>query len=283
MKAIRIVPGSLVALTILMPGTRAQAQQLAVSLVQTVKPIIRSYPGVSLGILGIQTGMTVAQVEAIAAKNNLGKPLETKINCSYTFNGITAQSQEFIAQIEYGSGTDHDFILYFNSPVTGNTLSSMYRAITFRTDGPQKQPLRSALKADLVKQYGTPSAPDAALSGGAGGSAYYYASTWLYGDKSDLKCPTNFCPSFGSPNTYQHKNYDLKEIDNQHMQAFAPAGLQNGVDFMISTSIFVGSYGGELSNSLTVAMGDFQAVESDVSAAKEQFQAAILKVSNKQK
>ncbi len=283
MRAIRSVPVSLLTLVILMPNARAQEQQLPVVLVQTANPITRSYPGVSLGILGIQTGMTVAQVEAIAAKNDLGKPLETKIHCVFTYNNITARSQEFIVQVEYGHGTNRHLILYFNSPATGNTVSSMRQVIKF-PDDPLKQPLQSALKADLIKQYGPPSAPDVALTGGAD-NFVYYSSTWLFGDKSNLQCHSGFCPSIGSIGLYQQKDYDLSEIHNYFITAFAESARSRGVDFIISSIINTGtpSYQTKTSASSTVTMADFQAAEGDINGVKQQFQNAISKSSSKKK
>ena len=132
-------------------------------LVQTAKPPTAAYPGVDASLLGIRTGMSVKQVEAIAAKLGLGRP-STTIN---SFNGnvavgntvIVTASDNYIERINYqkdpvGNSPGLSVEVMFTSPATGN--SSYYVEVNKNYPYDQnKDPVEvNTVMADLLHQYG---------------------------------------------------------------------------------------------------------------------------------
>ncbi|HEU0230810.1 MAG TPA: hypothetical protein VFR20_09575 [Burkholderiaceae bacterium] len=133
------------------------------TLAQTAQPIAPpTYPGVDFNIFGFRTGMTVAQVEALAAKIHLGKPgIKTKpLDNEVKMWGATALAQGApINQISYdfrlaGGSNRATVIIYFSSPATGSVSEAVYENSNYITDRRQKRPLVAPVVTKLVHQYG---------------------------------------------------------------------------------------------------------------------------------
>lgn len=158
----------------------ANAAAVTCTLVQTAQPITRTYPGVDASILGIRTGMTVSQVEAIAAQRGLGKPQETKTSLSVNYQGNTAQSQIFISKVAYQNATSGDLTIYFGSPTTGNTVYKIDQSLGFPDIS--SAPFMDVAASALIKKYGPTSYEN------------YGSYTWQFGKTSLEKCTSGQCP-----------------------------------------------------------------------------------------
>lgn len=186
------------ALSIPAPGARAQQPNTTTVLfAQTLRPAARSYPGVDPDILGIRTGMTVSQAEAIAEKSYQSKPQEYRDSDFYTYKEVVVHSHPFVQHVTFTkrtADTSDELTLYFNSPVTGNTLYAMSRMIEFedtQKDDPKSalnDPLVSTLQASLIKKYGPIS--------------FHYMNGvrfgWAFTPKSQINCKSEDCIADGS-------------------------------------------------------------------------------------
>ncbi len=149
-----------------------------ISLTQRIKPITRTYPGVDVGTLGIQTGMTISQVEAIAAKRGLGKPDDHEFSLTmplteflmHSGDGhLSVSSRNYLDEVLYGPahlydvyvgqhvGISNTVAVYFSSPASGNRSEDIQRDTWYPTD-PKMDPFTvTALAANLRRKYGPPS------------------------------------------------------------------------------------------------------------------------------
>jgi hypothetical protein len=139
-------------------------------LVETVKPPLAAYPGVDASLLGIRTGMSVQQVEAIAAKLGLRNPSVTENN----FNGYVevgnkvqvSSGDNYIARLEYqkdsvGNSPGRSLKVLFTSPATGNISYAVFVQDSFSYDDPSKDPLAvKTVTAELLHQFGPASQQD---------------------------------------------------------------------------------------------------------------------------
>ena len=175
-------------------GARHQCAGLKtrVALVQKFQPVLRSYPGVSADLLGIQTGMSVAKAEALAEKSYAGK-FKPFVNSSsdsliYGPGNFTIQSSPYVSEISFSHqrGIMLDMLdLNFSSPVTGNTLLGMSRQISYEQTS-EKTPSISTIKALLIKKYGPTSYQSQTQYGGL-------TIGWVFGQKKLIICKTNDC------------------------------------------------------------------------------------------
>lgn len=164
MNTVRIGWIGLAALFVLTPCANAQQANPTFSFKQTFQPANPSFPGVSPDILGVRTGMTVSQVEAIAEKHYRGKPSEFKAPDTFGYKEVTAQSDPFVQTMHFDTETadTSDVLdLGFTTPVTGDTVYTMTRKIKFYkfdvAKSAQVDPSVSAVKEALIKKYGPPS------------------------------------------------------------------------------------------------------------------------------
>lgn len=285
MKVTLIASIGLVALIFLAPSANAQQTTTTVSFAQTLQPVTRSYPGVSADILGIQTGMTVAQAEAIAAKNYPGKAQESLTSDTYTYKNVAVQSQPFVNQVIYTNKTARTYDsleLGFSSPVTGNTLVKMYRDMNFDQ---LKGPLVSTLETALIKKYGPVSAYQDYIQ-----SDEMYTGVWRFKQKSLTICK-HFCtqPGGGTGSTS-----DLTRLDptatplvpgwNQSANAMSAldgeCGSDNRNDFTIVAKIFANNIDKTKAASLVISVWDSAACVDDTREAIKQLKAAAIKFYN---
>jgi len=132
-------------------------------LVQTVKPPTAAYPGVDASLLGIRTGMSVQQVEAIAAKLGLGRPSMTYTNFSGNVavgnKVLVTASDNYIERINYqkdagGNAPSLSVVVNFTSPATGNSSYEVEVNKNYPYDQ-NKDPLEvNTVMADLLHQFG---------------------------------------------------------------------------------------------------------------------------------
>ncbi|HUZ75457.1 MAG TPA: hypothetical protein VMU87_20935 [Stellaceae bacterium] len=159
MKAKHIALILIFGLIVIVPRAWAWSPPTPVALVPTAKPIVRSYPGVTSDILGIRTGMTLAQAKAVAAKHYTGKAHENEKTSTIgtNYKGTLAYSKPFVAQVDMSNNDNSDYlIMKFGSDVSGNTAYELRRALSF-PNNPTKEPTVSAVKEALIKKYGPPS------------------------------------------------------------------------------------------------------------------------------
>ena len=154
-------------LALVFMAANAKAGTTNFTLVQTAKPIMRAYPGVHADVLGIQTGMTAAQAEAIAEKNypeqRPGVP--TPLFMAYTgpgFTGDLLETKHLVPGVTFSklAGDTNDILtLDFTTPALGSTVYAITRDIDFLpgTGKTRVYPPIDAIRASLIKKYGPPS------------------------------------------------------------------------------------------------------------------------------
>ncbi|MHB1606797.1 MAG: hypothetical protein ACYCTV_10485 [Leptospirales bacterium] len=246
-----------VATVMVSPSASAQQSQIVVNLVQTAKPILPSYPGVSADILGIRIGMTLSQAEAIAAKNYPGKPAVTKSTLTTSYRGITAQSKPYVSSVEFGAepNTHNWLTLYFSSLATGNVVIGMYREIDF--NNPLKAPLLSAVKASIIKKYGPYSAR-------TGNTAFEYF--WQFGKQARIPCNPSGCYA-----------YSLRDGETDAI----PVALSNGVDMGIVAYPVPSNSDASKIGSLEITIVDYQDWVNSADVATKQLNNAAIEHYNK--
>ncbi len=279
--AIRIASLGLVALLIVASGANAQESfptiKEKVALVQKFQPVLRSYPGASPDILGIRTGMSIANAEAIAAKSYGGttKPFvwHSSDSLIYSPGNFTIESRPFVRDVSFSGskGIMLDMLdLHFGSPVTGDTLLGMTRKISYSPTRMQKTPSISTIRALLIKKYGPTSYQSQTEGGGL-------TVGWVFGQTKRLVCKTRDCTGghfAGVPGVFSSGAGHLDKDD-----LLTPCGVTAGDPntFRIDAKIDARKSAKTEVSSVTVSIWDTAVCVNDGMEAKKQLTAAAVK------
>lgn len=236
----------------------AVAEELPYTLVQTATPSIHSYPGVNASVLGIQTGMTVSQVEKIAGKYHFWKPQVMKRSLSVNYRGIDVESKPFIAKIAYQDKNGDVLKVFFANPATGNVVYKV--DLIFNYKNVSKAPFMHTQEAYLIKFYG----PVTYKSN----DSY----TWQFGKRSLLKCAVSDCSrvALWSPYTAASKI----GVDMGIYAALTP----NEGYYLPPTS---GHKNGQKVARLHVALVNYRLINASVAAGTKQLKTAVIDHDNK--
>lgn len=120
MQITRIASICVVATAMLFPCAWAEQNPVIVKLVQTVKAIIPSYPGVSTDIIGIKIGMPLAKAEAIASKNIHGEPAKRTSTFTGQYRDVSVTSQSFVYNWQVDGQNGDGIALYSDGPGAGS-------------------------------------------------------------------------------------------------------------------------------------------------------------------
>lgn len=278
MNTARITWISFAALFVVTPCANAQQANPTFSFMQTLKPVSRSYPGVEADILGIRTGMTVAQAEAIAEKSYPGKPEQHKTPDVFSYRGVTVQSQAFLQTVTFDKETAHtsdQLSMTFGSPVTGNTLYAMTRDIKFSKNGgndpksAEIDPSINALRAALIKKYGPPSYMSAPDSGGTNTSI-----DWEFtAERTRVNCRF-FCQQLGSGTPTDLTGMDR---DTSGLEAGCGGSIDSPNIFGIAVTIAQSPFDSSKAFEMNVSITDVQACMNDGKGAVAQLKADAVK------
>lgn len=276
MKIVWIASIGLAALSLLATAVNAQQKTTTVALVQKLQPVPRSYPGVATDILGIRTGMTVSQAEAIAEKNYPAKPKEYKDPDTFEYKGVTVQSEPFVQRVDFISQTGDTIdtlSLLFSTPATGNTLYAMSRLLQFYR-GPVSAPLVNALYPSLIKKYGPLSYnPDRDQNTIA-------PMIWAFTQSSRTICKSTFdCVSIFSP-VQTTDLTDMGQGDWGRLQSQCGVPKVQSYVFMVSAGIYANQSDQTKADRMHVSIWDSATCMNDGKEAVKQLTAAAIKFYN---
>lgn len=159
------------------------------TLIKTANPVIPSYPGLSVDILGIKPGMSVKAVEAALRAaypklNPQGQPnpsIDWATTSVPSGGPVPLQSQRYVGDMSASKPNDH-IQIYFGTPTTGNTVVSVTRQIQFPTK--RSEPTLKQILSALDKKYGRETVPSRDRSSEG------ELVNWDYGKAGHLKrCP----------------------------------------------------------------------------------------------
>lgn len=180
--------------TLLISASPALAEHL-MTLTKTANPIMPSYPGTSLDILGVKPGMSVNATKAKLKAFYGTKPSVDKGGYYGSAAGLSLKSQPSIWVLrdqKSNADTEDAIIATFSMPTTGVTVVAVDRTIDFKTE--KSQPTVKQLFSALDKKYGKETGTKNARS-----------AAWMFGKKGLLKhcpngdsqcrCDTQFDPS----------------------------------------------------------------------------------------
>jgi len=167
-------------LGIALAAAAAFADPIPMNLVQSSPPIKHSYPGVAIDVLGVETGMTVKEVEAIVRKEYGVEPQEF----SQTMGNGIFTSQPYTVRL---TATKPDFTdsieIYFGTPATGNVAVNVVRTLLFQDI--LKAPPILSLISQMDQKYGAESSTWKATQ------PFHF---WVFDKTSHVLCQNNFCP-----------------------------------------------------------------------------------------
>lgn len=135
-----------------------------IPLAQTAEPLTRAYPGVDASVSGIRMGMTVSQVEAIAAKQGLGTESKQMKGVSVPLDNFIAlsgrelqvDSKPYVDWVEFNK--PHNVVqVYFSSPATGNRSEAVSVDTVYPSDPKANPSTANGLVTSLLHKYGPPS------------------------------------------------------------------------------------------------------------------------------
>jgi alpha-tubulin suppressor-like RCC1 family protein len=235
-----------------------------IPLAQTAKPITRAYPGVDASVLGIRTGMTVSQVEAMAAQRGLGKPDESATEVSVSLDHFFALSGEklqvsskaYVYRVGFGRTGNSTVEVSFSSPATGNRSDAIALHTSYPPN-PNGDPLTvTALATKLLHKYGPPSFE---IHGKDAGGGWYL--WWDFTKQSLLQTCNKTIPCFPYPG-----EFDFSSI----LASDAHRPKQIHPDFYIVAWVRPNSSDRGKAGQLDLSMGDVQFATLDRGAALQQ-------------
>lgn len=253
----------------------ADAATANFKLLQTAKPIKRAYFGVDASVLGIRTGMTMSQAEAIAKKNY---PSDMQVSAtpvsSYgsSSNLTTKPTFPFVIFSKSKGNMTDTLYLNFTTPATGSTLYYIKRTINFNDVGPngpaQLFPPISAIKASLVKKYGPPSY----LLGGTGAVEI----AWVFNKKSRLNCKAKSCVGRiinggGEGGGVIVQGLFTKNVYDSNLQKDCGTSAGSPAVFKIMAVISRSGRGKATAGAVSVLMWDAQTCVNDGEQVRKQF------------
>ena len=154
----------------------------SMTLTKTANPVIPSYPGTSLDILGVKPGMSFDSTETALNAFYSKKPgANDNFGSRGSYKGIELKSQDWEHSLSDEKSTDStvDSIqVTFSAPTTGVTVVAVERDIRFKTE--KSQPTVQQILSALDKKYGSESTPTRMK-----GSYIEYVN-WLFGDKGHV-------------------------------------------------------------------------------------------------
>lgn len=268
-------------LALLLMSVHARAGAPNFTLAQTATPITRTYPGVDASILGIRTGMTLSEAEAIAKKNY---PKETPSPASSLFlffTGGKLQTKPLVPSLEFSKQTASSsdrLTLHFTTPAAGNTIYAVSRNIDFDgTPGKAARfPPMDAVKASLIKKYGPPSYQERfGLNRPYGpGLGTGLMLAWVFNKNSRLNCQSRDCVGPMFPGESDLLGSSKPQYD-KFLQKTCGASADSSAVFKIVAKIYAS---GLNANRIVISMGDIQACVNDGEQVWNQFNAAVAKL-----
>lgn len=191
------------ALSLFLAGTMPAAAD-DVTIVQSADPVVHSYPGRAIDVLGIRPGMTAEQVKGILSKEYGGETTEEQTSIVSQHNGIEVRSRPYLSGLTAAKGEDRIKVV-FGTPGTGSTAVAVTRTLTFSE--PRNAPRLDAIQAQLEAKYG----PQSQAGGGA-------RSAWVYDASAQVRCAYNACPfAFGSFSPSDARPYQQSVARGQHL------------------------------------------------------------------
>lgn len=275
-------------LALVFMAANAKAGTTNFTLVQTAKPIMRAYPGVHADVLGIQTGMTAAQAEAIAEKNypeqRPGVP--TPLFMAYTgpgFTGDLLETKHLVPGVTFSklAGDTNDILtLDFTTPALGSTVYAITRDIDFLpgTGKTRVYPPIDAIRASLIKKYGPPSyqtkygpsREHGAVYGSNGGLML----AWVFSKDLRLTCQSESCVGPIAQGVPLNLGMS-KPQDDQSLWQICGTSPGSPAVFKIVAKIEAIGQGQPDAVAVKVWLWDAQACVNDGEQAWNQFAAAI--------
>lgn len=160
----------------------------AAALVRKFRPIVPSYSGGPVDMLGVRLGMTLPQAEDIAKKTYSSSPRVVYAHYFFTYKEATVTSRPFVKYVRYtktAANTADQLQLTFNSPVGDDRIVSMERLINF-SDHAADEPLANTIQTSLIKKYGRPGENKKFLKS-------QVTLLWAFDRNSRLPCPDGSC------------------------------------------------------------------------------------------
>lgn len=257
------------------------------TLVQAARPITRTYPGVAADVLGIRTGMTVSQAEAIAKQSYPSETPATAAPLSLPFDGGALQTQPLVPYIRFSKNTAHtsdNLVLFPTTPATGSTLYHILRYITFhKVAGSVTQyPPISAIRASLIRKYGPPSFQVKEGPSGRPGVLYgeygRLGMAWVFSKDAHLNCTSGRCVGRWVNGEMQGLTHSQGANDRSLRKACGTSAGSPAV-FKIIALIDASGKGEATAGGVSVSMWDAQACVNDGEQVRKQLEAAVAKFS----
>lgn len=152
----------------------------SMTLTKTANPILPSYPGTSLDILGIKPGMSVNATKSKLKAFYGTEPSVSSWGYPFLSAGLSFRSQPYVVELRdqrTNANTDDSIIVTFSLPTTGDTVVSVDRTIDFVKK--KSQPTVKQIFSALDKRYGKET-----------GSRQAWSAAWMFGKHGLLKhCP----------------------------------------------------------------------------------------------
>jgi len=232
-------PRAFLAASILAPclASAALAAEMVVPAVKTVAPVVQSFPGRSVDVLGVAPGMTESEIRAILAEKLPGTSVKApQIKVGIEYKGVRAVLDKFVGELEASSENDH-IKAVLSSPISDS------RAIIVRRDLSYKDVMQAPTVASMIEalktKYGKPSLENK--------GARVTQLEWYLTGKNDHICPT------GSTKT-QYCKVSVRSDRND----FGP--VKEAVDSGFKMGVYASIYsleGSDKVNSLSVVINDF--------------------------
>ncbi|HYW76347.1 MAG TPA: hypothetical protein VFA48_06940 [Gammaproteobacteria bacterium] len=269
-------------LALVLIATNAKAGTENFTLAETATPITRTYPGVDATVLGIRTGMTVSQAEAIATKSYSKKTRGSASPLSFFFTGGILQTKPLVPYIAFSKRTTHagDYLLlWFTTPSTDSTVYYIRRNIDFNagTENVALFPPIDAIRASLIKKYGPPSYQEkigpSAVQSGAPGQEGKLVLAWIFNKNSRLSCQSRSCVG----RMIQGEALNLGESKPQYGKFLRQmCGTSAGSTAVFKIVATIDASGQDkTADVITVSMWDAQACVDDGEQVLNQFNAAV--------
>ncbi len=260
-------------------STSANAGPAYIKLVQTAKPIIRTYHGVDASVLGIRTGMSASKAEAIAKQiyKKAPAPDLPPVQPSFWNNGNTIKAQTFVADAgisTLGETSNEGLQLIFTTPATGHTVDGILREITFKG----QLPLISDIEAGLIKKYGPPSflGPQADQRTSLHGAVVL---AWKFNKNSRMNCKSLKCLGgvISTVPFYLNLEFPNRESYDKSVRKVCGTSSGSSAVFEIRAQIDLDNNDTErhkaLARSVSVTMWDPEVCVNDREQARSQFEA----------
>ena len=280
MKQTHFCTMGLLALVLMAANAKAATENF--TLAQTAKPITRTYPGVDASILGIRTGMTVSQAEAVAKKSYSKETPGSAVPLSFFFTGGKFQTKPLVPYVAFSKQTAHagDYLtLYFTTPATDSTIYYITRNINFNAGGANGTlPPIDAITASLIKKYGPASYQEkigaSAVQSGVPGQEGKLVLAWIFNKDSRLSCQSRTCVGRMIQGEAMNLGESKPQYD-QFLRQMCGTSAGSPAVFKIVATIDASGKGKTTADGVTVSMWDAQACVDDGDQVFNQFNAAV--------